>query len=163
MHKKLSTHITRLIDLLYIRPLQKLLPLQTWRYAVCGGLNLVINWLLYALLYDVVLGFDYFDLGPVYISRHIAALCITFPVTLLTGYWLQSRISFASPRLNDRVSLVRYVVSTLGSLAINYVCLKLFVELCGVYAPVAQMLTSLITVVYSYLVQKHWTFRTPQQ
>jgi putative flippase GtrA len=156
---KIAEKITRIVDFFYLKPLRGVMPLQTFRYAVCGGANLVINWLCYALLYDVVLGFDYLNLGVVYMSRHSAALCITFPITLLTGYWLQSRISFRGSPLGDRVSLVRYVVSTLGSLAINYVCLKIFVEWCGIYAPLAQIITSLITVVYSYIVQKHWTFK----
>lgn len=156
---KIAKLLTRLIDLFYIGPLRKVMPLQTFRYAACGGANLVINWLLYALLYDVLLRFDYLNLGVVYISRHIAALCVTFPVTLLTGYWLQSRISFSGSPLGDRTSLVRYTISTFGSLAINYICLKFFVEWCAIYPTWAQVLTSLITVVYSYLVQKHWTFR----
>ena len=156
---KLAQLITRLIDLFYVGPIRKLLPQQTFRYAVCGGGNLVINWIVYALLYDVLLGFDYLNLGFVYLSRHTAALGITFPITLLTGYWLQSRISFKGSPLSDRVSLVRYTISTLGSLAINYVCLKLFVEWCHIYPTWAQVLTSLITVVYSYLVQKRWTFK----
>lgn len=155
----LAEAIRRFIDLFYIGPLRRLMPLQTFRYAMCGGGNLVLNWVVYALLYDVVLGFDYLNLGFVYISRHIAALAITFPITLLTGYWLQSRISFSSSPLGDRVSSVRYLLTTLGSLAINYVCLKFFVEWCGLYAPAAQVLTSLITIVYSYLLQKYWTFR----
>ena len=156
---KLAEKITRIVDFFYLKPLRGVMPLQTFRYAVCGGVNLVINWLLYALLYDVVLGFDYLNLGFVYISRHIAALAVTFPVTLFTGYWLQSRISFKGSPLGDRVSGVRYLVTTLGSLVINYVCLKIFVEWCDIYAPLAQIITSLITIVYSYLLQKYWTFR----
>lgn len=157
--KQIVHKITQLIDLFYIAPIRKICPQQTFRYAVCGGANLVLNWLLYALLYDVALGFDYLNLGIVYISRHIAALCITFPITLLTGYWLQSRISFVGSTLGDRRSLVRYTITTLGSLAINYVCLKIFVEWGHIHAPIAQVLTSLITVIYSYLLQKYWTFR----
>lgn len=156
---KFAERVTRVVDHLYLKPLRRFLPLQTFRYAVCGGGNLVLNWLLYALLYDVVLGFDYLNLGFVFISRHIAALAITFPITLLTGYWLQSRVSFSGSQLGDRVSSVRYLITTLGSLAINYVCLKLFVEWASLYAPAAQVLTSLITVVYSYLLQKYWTFK----
>ena len=156
---KIAEKITRIVDFFYLKPLRGVMPLQTFRYAVCGGCNLVINWLLYALLYGVVLRFDYLDLGFVYISRHIAALAVTFPVTLFTGYWLQSRISFRGSPLGDKVSSVRYLVTTLGSLAINYLCLKIFVELVGIYAPVAQIITSLITIIYSYLLQKHWTFR----
>lgn len=156
---KIAESITRFIDLFYFKPFEKLISRQTFRYAACGGANLVLNWLVYALLYDIVLGFDYLDLGFVFISRHIAALAVTFPVTLFTGYWLQSRVSFRNSPLGDRVSSVRYLITTLGSLAINYVCLKLFVELAGVYAPLAQVITSLITIVYSYVLQKFWTFR----
>ena len=141
---KIAERITKIIDVFYIKPLRRVVPLQTFRYAVCGGTNLVINWVIYALLYDVVLGFDYLNLGFVFISRHIAALALTFPITLFTGYWLQSRISFKGSPLGDRVSSVRYLVTTLGSLAINYVCLKIFVELVGLYAPAAQVVTSLI-------------------
>lgn len=160
---KIAERITKFIDLFYIKPLRGMMSKQTFRYAVCGGVNLVLNWLLYALLYDLVLGFDYLNLGFVYISRHIAALAVTFPVTLLTGYLLQSRISFKGSPLGDRVSSVRYLITTLGSLAINYVCLKMFVEWAGLYAPAAQVVTSLITIVYSYLLQKYWTFRGAAQ
>ena len=156
---KIQEKITKAIDFFYVGPMRRVMPLQTFRYAVCGGANLMLNWLVYALLYDVVLGFDYLDLGFIYISRHIAALAVTFPITLITGYLLQSRISFAGSPLGDRVSSVRYLVTTLGSLAINYACLKLFVEICGIYAPAAQVITSLITIVYSYLLQKFWTFK----
>jgi len=152
--------ITKVIDFFYVGPIRRLMPQQTFRYAACGGGNLVLNWLLYGLLYDVVLGFDFLHLaGGLYISRHIAALAITFPITLSTGYLLQSRISFAGSPLGDRVSSVRYLVTTLGSLIINYVCLKIMVEWWLLYAPLAQVLTSLITIVYSYLLQKFWTFR----
>lgn len=156
---RLADGLRRIIDFFHVGIIRRFVPLQTFRYAVCGGGNLVLNWLIYALLYDVVLGFDYLNLGIVYISRHIAALAITFPITLLTGYWLQSRISFQSSPLGDRVSSVRYLLTTLGSLLINYVCLKAFVELCGLYAPAAQVVTSLITIIYSYFMQKYWTFR----
>lgn len=135
------------------------MPLQTFRYAACGGVNLVLNWVAYALLYDVLLRFDYLNLGFVYISRHIAAMVVVFPLTLLTGYWLQSRISFSGSQLRERSKMLRYLISTLGSVVINYVGLKLFVEVCGIYAPLAQVITSLITVVYSYLMQKYWTFK----
>ena len=155
----ISKTITRIIDTFYIGPFRRIMPLQTFRYAACGGSNLVLNWLVYALLYDVVLQFDFLNLGVVYVSRHIAALAITLPITLLTGYLLQSRISFAGSPLGDKVSSLRYLITTLGSLAINYICLKVLVEWCGLYAPLAQVLTSLITIVYSYLLQKHWTFR----
>lgn len=151
--------LTRAVDLLYIKPFRRIMPLQTFRYAVCGGANLVLSWIVYALLYNYVLRFDYLDLGVVYISRHIAAFVVSFPVTFFTGYWLQSRISFSGAPLKERTQVVRYAVCVAGSILLNYGGLKLLVEVCGMFAPLAQIVTSLVTVVYSYIVQKHWTFR----
>lgn len=47
----------------------------------------------------------------------------------------------------------------LGSVVVNYLCLKLFVDVCGFWATPSQMLASLITMVYSYLAAKYFTFR----
>lgn len=156
---KTSEKLTRFIDFFYIKPIAKIMPLQTFRYAVCGGSNLVFNWLIYALLYNFVIKTDFIDLGVVEMSRHIMAFVITFPITFLTGYWLQSRISFSGSPLKGSTQIFRYGLSVVGALLLNYLGLKLFVETCSIYAPVAQIIVSLITVVYSYIVQKHFTFR----
>ena len=37
----LAQHLTRYIDFFYIRPIRAVLPLQTFRYAVCGGIDSV--------------------------------------------------------------------------------------------------------------------------
>ena len=42
---KIAEKITQIIDVFYIKPVRRFLPRQTFRYAVCGGVNLVLNWL----------------------------------------------------------------------------------------------------------------------
>jgi putative flippase GtrA len=42
---------------------------------------------------------------------------------------------------------------------INYVCLKLFVEYCGIRAELANILTTIIATVFSYFSQKHFSFK----
>ena len=34
-----ARRLTRIIDIFYLPPLRRLVPLQTFRYAVCGGVN----------------------------------------------------------------------------------------------------------------------------
>ena len=41
---RLSELIIRFIDWFYRRPVSALLPRQTFRYAVCGGANVVFGW-----------------------------------------------------------------------------------------------------------------------
>ena len=89
--KKIALFITKIIDFLY-KPFQKLLPEQLFRYAACGGGNMVLDWFLYFITYNFIIGHElvYIHLGvnTICLTPHIATLCIVFPITLLTGFWL---------------------------------------------------------------------------
>ena len=61
--------------------------------------------------------------------------------------------------LQQRVQLFRYALSIVGSLMLTYVGLKFFVEVCGIWPTPSKVITTLITVVYSFLAAKYFTFR----
>ena len=151
--------ITRFIDLFYIKPLRKIMPLQTFRYGVCGGANLVLDWVLYFVLYNFILREQMLNLGIVVISAHIAAFIIEFPITFFTGFWLNRNIVFPGSQLKQFQQLKRYLLVVCGSILLNYICLKLFVEAANIPAEIAKIITMCITVVYSYIMQKHFTFK----
>ena len=156
----LSDAIIALIDRLYIRPVRAFLPRQTFRYAVCGGLNyLLLDPLCYSLIYNYVIAHRYFDLGFVVLSPHIAALGVVFPITFFVGFWLNRRVVFRCSPLRTPTQLGRYVVSVAGSIALTYDGLKFFVEVCGIWPTPSKVLTTGITVVYSYLMAKYYSFR----
>ena len=52
---KAAEIITRMVDFFYVKPLRRIIPLETFRYAVCGGINMLLGWVLYALLYKYVI------------------------------------------------------------------------------------------------------------
>jgi len=82
----LTRTLTRLIDLLYVKPLRRIVPPQTFRYAACGGLNMALDLSLYFLLYNFVLDKRVVHIdGIVAISPYIAAFLIVFPITFLTA------------------------------------------------------------------------------
>ena len=98
---KLAQIITRIIDFFY-RPFAKWIPEQVFRYAACGGGNMVLDWVLYFLVYNFVIGHEIVKLSIVNyqlsITPHIASLCIVFPITLVTGFWLQKYVTFQTPK-----------------------------------------------------------------
>ena len=96
--------------------------------------------------------------GSFCITPHIASLCIVFPITLLTGFWLQKNVTFSSSNLHSVRQLGRYIVIVMINLAINYFGLKLCVEALGWYPTPSKMVITLITVAISYLGQKYFTF-----
>ena len=165
--RRLAQILTKIIDFFY-RPFEKWMPEQLFRYAACGGGNLVLDWVLYFLIYNFVIGHEIVNLQfsifnfqfAQAITPHIATLCVVFPITLLTGFWLQKYVTFTASQLNGWRQLMRYIFIVAVNLAVNYFGLKLCVEILGWYPTPSKMAITLITVIISYLGQKYYTFRT---
>jgi putative flippase GtrA len=100
------------------------------------------------------------DLRIVVISPYIAAFLIVFPITFFTGFLLAKYITFTNSEIRGRIQLIRYVISVSGSILLNYIFLKLFVELVGFWPTLSKIVTTGIVVIYSYFAQKFFTFKT---
>jgi putative flippase GtrA len=151
--------IRRIIDFFY-PPFRHWFSCQFFRYGVCGVSNMVFDWVLYFLAYNFLFGKQVVDVfGFVAISPKIAALLVTFPITLMTGFLLQKYVTFSASQLRGGVQLVRYISVVAFNLLINFLGLKFFVEILGFWATPSKMLVSIICAVVSYLCQKHFTFR----
>jgi len=120
---------------------------------------MVLDWVLYFICYNFIFCHENIDLWFVTISPHIASFIVVFPITLLTGFWLAKYISFNESKIKGRTQLVRYISVVLTNILINYVCLKFFVEFCGFYPTPSKMITTFITVVFSFFMQKFFTFK----
>lgn len=150
--------IRNIIDWLY-RPFRTLLPEDLFRYAACGGGNLVLDWCLYFVTYNFIVGHDLVYLGSLCLTPHIAALCLVFPITLLTGFLLQKYITFRLSSLSGVRQLVRYIGIVALNLGINYFGLKLCVEVWGWYPTPSKVFITLLTVVISFFGSKYFSFR----
>jgi putative flippase GtrA len=164
--KKLAQIITQIIDFFY-RPFERWMSRQLFRYAACGGGNLIFDWVLYFLIYNFVIGHEIVKLSIINyqlsITPHIATLCIVFPITLITGFWLQKYVTFTASQLNGWKQLSRYILIVAVNLAINYFGLKLCVETFGWYPTPSKMGITLVTVVISYIGQKYYSFRVKNE
>jgi len=157
--KGMAEIVRRAVDSLYIPLLRRLVPRETFRYFVCGGINMVLGWCVYSILYRYVVAGRWLDLGFIVMSPHTLSLVIQFPITFFTGFWLNRRVTFTLSTLTGGRQLARYVLQNAGALLVNYLLLKLFVEAAHIYPPAARPLTDLIVAVYSYLTARLYTFR----
>ena len=150
--------ITAIIDFFY-PPFRKLMPVQTFRYAVCGGGNTLLHIFLYFISYNFILQKQvvFTPAGP--ISPHIAAFLMSFAVSFPTGYLLNRHIVFPGSILRGRVQLFRYFLLVTMCVFLNYIFIKLFVEHLHIYPTVSKILTTVIVVSFSYLTQKNFTFK----
>ncbi len=150
--------IIQLIDFFY-PPFRKFIPLQTFRYAACGGTNTLLGLVIYTLTYKYILREQVLDLGFYAFKPHIAALFIAFCINFPLGFLLMKYVVFHDSKVRARTQLFRYFVIFILSLIINYWLLKLLVEVWQVYAVIAQIITTTIIVLFSYLTQKHYSFQ----
>lgn len=153
--------LTQVIDFFY--PLvRRFIPLQVYRYGVCGVGNLFFDWILYYVLYHYVFRAVNFSLGFVTLSPHIASLLVDFPITMLSGFWLGRYISFSGSDLGAPKQIKRYFLVVLVNVLIQYLGLKLCVDIFLWYPTPSKMGVTVINTLFSYLMQKHYTFKAPK-
>ena len=146
------------IDRLYVKPIRVLASREIFGYGVCGALNMSLDIVWYFLIYHFIVAERFIDLGIVVISPHIATLFVVFPITFLTGFWLNRNVAFRVAEYKSRGQLVRYALSVGGSIVINYVCMKFFVEALHIWPTPSKMITTAVSVIYSYLAARYFTF-----
>jgi putative flippase GtrA len=138
----------------------KFMPLQTFRYAACGGGNTALNILIFFLAHNFILQNQVVELGFVAVSSHIAAFIIAFCITFPIGFYLSMYVVFQGSFLRRRTQFIRYFMVAMACIAQNYLFLKLFVDVFGWYPTPSMILTTALVVTFSYLAQKYFSFRT---
>lgn len=150
--------ITRIVDWFYF-PFLHFMSKTVFRYAATGGANTVLDILLYFIFYRFILDKQIVELGFVAIGPHIAAFLLVFPITFTSGFLLAKYVTFTTSDLQGKIQLFRYGLSVAGSILLNYIFLKLFVEYFGWYATFSKIVVTVIVVTYSYLAQRYFSFR----
>ena len=161
MLRLVKNRIVAFIDFFY-PPFSRLMPLQTFRYAACGGTSTMLDIVMYWFSFNFILHKANLDLGFATVSPHVASIFIAFCVSFPTGFILNRYIAFPGSTLHGRIQLFRYFVLVVICIALNIVFIKLFVEQFHIYPTVAKILTTVIVVCFSYVTQKNFTFKIDQ-
>lgn len=153
----LSSIISAMIDSLYRGPL-RMIPQQTFRYAAVGGGVAALNMFLFWFSFHFVLGKQDTDFGIVVISAPILAFLIAFLITFFLGFYLQRNVCFSGSTLRGRVQILRYGQVVVINLAINYFGLKLLAQVLD-YPSISYALIQCVTITFSYISQRFYTFK----
>ncbi len=146
------------IDFFY-PPFSRFMPLQTFRYAACGGGNTLLDIFVYFISYNYILHQQVLHLPLISLEPYVAALFMAFCVSFPTGFFLMRNLVFPESDLKGRVQAFRYLVLVLFCMVLNYVFIKFFVEYCHIYPTIAKIITTVFVVAFSYVTQKYFTFR----
>ena len=135
------------------------MPLQTFRYAACGGGNVVLDICLYFISYNFIFKKEIVDLGFIAFKPHIAALLVSLFITIPVGFLLSKYVVWTQSSLKGHIQLFRYLVIVGTNILLNYFFIKLFVERFYFFPTIAKIVTTAIVIIFSYLSQKHYTFK----
>ena len=150
--------IMPIIDFFY-PPFRRLMPLQTFRYAACGGGNQLLNLVIYYVSYNFIFKKQNWDAGFYVFSPHIAAFLVSFIVTVPLGFLLSKYVVFNQSGLKGRHQAIRYFAIVGICLVLNIGLIKLFVEVLHIWPTLAMLLNIVVVVLFSFLSQKKFAFR----
>ncbi|MEO6838738.1 MAG: GtrA family protein [Ginsengibacter sp.] len=154
--------IIAFIDFFY-PPFKKMLPLQTFRYAVCGGSNMLLDIFLFYISFNYIFQKQILHLGFISLKSYNAALCLSFCVTFPLGFLLSKYIVFNSSYLRGHVQLFRYMLIVAINLFLNYAIINLMVQYFHFFPTISKIFATAIIVTFSFLSQKHFTFRIKKE
>ena len=152
--------IQKILDLFY--PLvSRLLDKTTYYYAACGGGNLILSWLLFFVFFQFLFQKQVFYIE--YINYSLSAYTLSsflcFIIAFVVGFLLMKYVVFTKSELKGRIQLFRYGLTSLLTWFAHWVILKLFIEWLAFYPSIANVVSSCIVVLISYLLQKKFTFK----
>lgn len=154
----IRSSIIGLIDFFY-PPFSKWIPQQTFRYLVSGGTSFILDIFIYFISYHFILRKENWEIGSLVVSPHIGAFIISFCIVFPLGFALNKYVVFQDSNLKGRVQLFRYALLVIACIILNYVFLKLFVEIWHFYPTPARVITAIIVAAFSYLSQRKFTFK----
>lgn len=158
--EKMGQWIKGVLELFYFPFLRRFINSETYLYAATGGANLSFDILLYFIFLHYIFHGKVADFGFIAFTPHIAAFIFVFPITFASGFFLAKYVTFTASQLKGNKQLARYALSVGGSILLNYILLKLFVEYMHIYPTPSKMITAVFVVIYSFIVQKFFTFKT---
>lgn len=150
--------ILPILDLFY-PPFRKLMDLQTFRYAACGGINTLAGLLAYYIFFKFILKEQILDLGFYAFEAHSAALFFSFFISFPLGFFFSKFVVFSDSNIRGRSQLIRYLSLFLFNLLLNYLLLKLLVEVVHIFVMLSQLITTGVIIIFSYFMQRYFTFR----
>lgn len=157
--RKTRNFLLQFIDFFH-PPFASWIDQQTFRYLACGGSNQLLNIFIYWFSFNIVLHQkDVFINNDITVAGPIASYIIASAVTIPIGFLFSKYLVFQESNLKGRIQFFRYITLVFVCFILNYWMLKLFINVMHIYPTPSQTITIIILAVFSYLVQRFFTFK----
>ena len=162
VHQFIRKTILSWIDFFYA-PFKKYIPLQTFRYAACGGANTALDIALFSISYNFILKKHDMVFNAFTLTGPVAALFMALSISLPSGFYLNRYVVFSQTGLKGHAQLTRYIFVTTICIFLNYGFLKFFIGVLGFYPTPSKIITTVFVVVFSYTTQTYFFFKPKKE
>ena len=146
---------------------KKFMDKQTYYYAVCGGCNTVLSWVLFELFFRVLFHkanttFDFEFHGEAVnftVTAYTYSAFLCFIISITIGFLLNKYVVFTESALKGHHQLMRYGISAMISFLVSWILLKVFIEGFNFYPFFANIASTFFVVIISYMLQRKFTFK----
>jgi len=158
MHAFIRKTILAIVDFFY--PLfKRFMPLQTYRYAACGGVNMIFDIAVFTYINTYMLQQKVVYMGPFAFKSYVVAFVISFCLTFPVGFYLSRYVVWQQTETKKRIQFFRYFLIVAACVGLNYILLNVFIQEFHWWPFVSKLVTTVIVVVFSYLTQRNFSFR----
>jgi len=159
---QIRNFLLRIIDFFY-PPFKRIISLQTFRYAVCGGSNALLNLLVFSFSYHFVFKDEVITIIGFAITRYIAAYLLALSISFPVGFILNKYVVFQQSNLQGKVQFIRYAALTITNIFLDYALLHLLIGYWGLWATPSQAFIIVLLSVISYFYQTYFSFKTVRE
>lgn len=149
--------ILAFIDFFY-PPFKKFISLHNFRYLATGGSTFVLGLVMFYVAFNFIFSTEEVKFLFFTLKRNTAALAVEFIVVIPYSFILNKYLIFTHSEVKSRVQLFRFLNLQLINMLLNYVLLKFFVEMLGIYPTISRLVVSVAIALFSYLYQHYFTF-----
>ncbi|MFM2387050.1 MAG: hypothetical protein RL660_1807 [Bacteroidota bacterium] len=154
--------ITAFIDFFHL-PLFQFIPQETFRYLFCGVSTLVVDWVVYSFSLHFIFFKEAIDTPYGIISASNAAKTLAIIAGFIWGFGMNKYIVFTNSPLRGRQQLWRYALIVGTCVILNYIIINMLLRIMPNSFTLSNILTSLFVAVYSYIVQRSFTFKVSKK
>lgn len=158
LHVFIRNTILRIVDFFY-PPFRKYMPLQTFRYAACGGGNTLLDIIIFTVSYNFLIHKEIVYIGPVAISPYIFAFIIAFVISFPLGFYLSRYVVWQQTETKKRIQVFRYLMVVVACILMNYFLLHFFIDYMHWWPTISKIMTAVVVITFSYFSQRFYSFK----
>jgi putative flippase GtrA len=129
------------------------------RYILSGGIATGVDVFTFFVMINYVLHKSNLEIGHIHVGAHIASLCVSFTLGLITNFLITKYFVFNESNIRGREQFVRYILVAAITFVGNYFMMKLLVDVFNVWPTFARLIAVGTIAVLSFRLHKVFTFK----